>query len=155
MKRNIGYTLCALLFSFASAQSIYAADPMRIPGIIEVEDFDEGEDGVAYHDEDDVNEGGVYRTNVGVDIDTCAGGGYVIGWTHKGEWMSYTVNVEKDGAYTFSALVASGLNGSAFSLSIDGEAITSKVEAPNTGDWTTYKSDSWIQTMLTGMAVAM
>lgn len=142
MKRNIGYTLCALLFSFASAQSIYAADPLRIPGIIEVEDFDEGEDGVAYHDEDDVNEGGVYRTNVGVDIDTCAGGGYVIGWTHKGEWMSYTINVEKDGAYTFSALVASGLNGSAFSLSIDGEAITSKVEAPNTGDWTTYKAVS-------------
>jgi len=51
---------------------------------------------VAYSDSDDRNEGGKYRTDCGVDIDTIAGGGYVVGWTATGEWLKYTVKVEEE-----------------------------------------------------------
>lgn len=141
-RKHLGFkTICALFFSFASTQLIQGAS-LTLPGIIEVEDFDEGAEGKTYHDEDEENQGGVYRTDVGVDIDTCAGGGYVVGWTKKGEWMDYTIQVEKTAEYTFSALVASGMSSSAFSLSIDGTAVTSTITAPNTGDWTTYQAVS-------------
>lgn len=132
-------SLCALLFACAYSLN---GSALTIPGTIEVEDFDEGVEGKTYHDEDEENQGGVYRLDVGVDIDTCENGGYVIGWTKKGEWMEYTIDVKKSATYTYSALVASGLEGSSFSLSIDGEAITSTIAVPNTGSWTTYKAIS-------------
>lgn len=139
-------TLCCLLFSIGSAfcdeAKAYKSGPHTLPGTIEVEEFDEGAEGVAYHDEDDVNDGGVYRTDVGVDIDTCGKGNFALGWTHKGEWLNYTINVEKSDEYVVSAIAASGLDGSGFSLQIDGEAVTQTISVPNTGSWTTFKKVS-------------
>ena len=135
--------LCFSLFCMGEAYSKEMGAPDRgllsIPGLIEVEDFDMGGENKSYHDEDSINDGGAYRPDEGVDIDTCDNGGFVIGWTKKGEWMDYTVDVEKASEYTYSAIVASGLDGSGFSLLIDGEAITPVVEVPNTGSWTLYK----------------
>ena len=139
-------SLIALCFLPLWAGEAYCKDPgspndgsLSIPGIIEVEDFDLGGEGKSYHDEDSVNSGGSYRPDEGVDIDTCDNGGFVVGWTKKGEWMDYTVDVKKTSEYTYSAIVASGLDGSGFSLLIDGKAITPVVEVPNTGAWTLYK----------------
>src|SRR5437660_8098579 len=53
--------------------------PSVIPGTIQAEDFDNGGEGVAYHDEDAVNSGGLYRTT-GVDIERSSEGGYDVGW---------------------------------------------------------------------------
>jgi hypothetical protein len=78
----------------------YKGTPWPVPGKIQAEDFDNGGEGVAYHDQDAVNEGKGYRTNVGVDIHDGtwawdhADNSPVIGWFRNGEWMKYTVNIE-------------------------------------------------------------
>src|SRR5262249_61542097 len=57
--------------------------------------YDQGGEGVAYHDMEAANQGGQCRTSEGVDIEasTDAGGGFDVGWTAAGEWVEYTVNV--------------------------------------------------------------
>lgn len=119
-------------------QAPYKGVAKSLPGTIEVEDFDEGGEGVAYHDTDDTNSGEVYRTDEGVDIDGNDSNGYVLGWTQKGEWVEYTVDIEQEDNYAFTARVASGLDGSAFQLHLDGKAITEVVSVPNTGEFTNY-----------------
>ncbi|HOC87751.1 MAG: endo-1,4-beta-xylanase [Prolixibacteraceae bacterium] len=118
----------------------FRGEPITLPGILEVEDFDNGINGVAYSDSDDRNEGGKYRTDCGVDIDTIAGGGYVVGWTATGEWLKYTVKVEEEQLMVFSAKVASGLSGSAFRIYMGDIDITGRVNVPQTAssNWTVY-----------------
>ena len=56
-----------------------AFKPHTIPCTIEAEDFDIGCPGDAYYDKDDINQGGQYRLNEGVDIEKCSTGGYNVG----------------------------------------------------------------------------
>lgn len=113
------------------------------PGTIEMENYDEGGEGMSFHDADMVNDGGVYRED-GVDV-VCLGGtdnknctGYAVGYTQVGEWLEYTVNVKEAGDYLFRANVASGLDGSGFLLFLDGKAVTDTVKIPKGEDWNTY-----------------
>jgi hypothetical protein len=62
--------------------------------ILQLEDFDNGGEGVAYRDNDATNSGGAYRTNAGVDIENGTTGVTNVGWTNAGEWMEYTCNVD-------------------------------------------------------------
>lgn len=113
-------------------QSPYNGTPAVLPGKIEAEEFDFGGEGKAYHDTDRQNRNGGDR-NEGVDMSNTA-----IGYTQKGEWLKYTIKVDKTGVYTMSAYVASGSDGSSFMLYLDDEPITGEVAVPNTGDWSTY-----------------
>jgi len=61
-----------------------------------------------------------------------------LGWTVTGEWLEYTVDVQKEGAYQVTARVASGLDSSAFHLELDGSIISSCIVIPNAGGWSTY-----------------
>lgn len=111
--------------------------PMTIPGVITLEDFDEGGEGVGYHDNNTNNEGGKYRTNEGVDIDFAKneGGGFQVGWTGTGEWMNYTVVVKETGYYNTSILVGSESTNGIFHLEFDGVDATGKLNVPNTGGY--------------------
>jgi alpha-L-fucosidase len=106
--------------------------PHIIPGTIEAEDYDLGCTGDAYHDSDEINEGGLYRPDSGVDIGACDTGGYTLGWTHAGEWTAYTVTVTKAGTYRASFHVASGQTGAKFHLESDGAKLTDPIDVPNT-----------------------
>ena len=119
---------------------------MTIPGMIEMENYDEGGQSVSFNDKDFVNEGNVYRED-GVDVvglgcsdtlNTKDCKGYAIGFTQAGEWMEYTVKVTEAGEYAFLANVASGLEGSSFRLFMDGKAISDTVAVPQGADWNTY-----------------
>ena len=81
----------------ATASPNYGGTAWLVPGSIQAEDFDIGGEGVAYHDTDAVNSGGVYRST-GVDVQATgdSGGGYNVGWVKAGEWLTYTVNVASD-----------------------------------------------------------
>ena len=114
---------------------------IAIPGVLETENYDEGGAGLAFQDDDAANHGGVYR-NDDVDITEVDGGGYAIGWTSKGEWLEYTVDVARTETYELELRVASGLEGSGFSLFIDGKAVTDKIEVPQGKDWETYQTIS-------------
>ncbi len=100
----------------------------------EAEDFDDGAEGVAYHDVTSQNEGGAYR-QTGVDIYKCTDGGcgHLVGWVKAGEWLRYTKEVPAAGSYTFEARVSNGAAGGTFHVEVDGVDVTGPVTIPNTG----------------------
>lgn len=126
-------------FSEIVPQEAYAEH--TIPGIIQLEDYDYGGQSVSFYDKDFVNEGNAYRED-GVDIVGLGGegapDGYAIGYTATGEWLEYTLKVEKTSKYKFRSKVSSGLDGAGFKLLLDGKAITDTVKIPQGEDWDTY-----------------
>ncbi|MBI4626735.1 MAG: hypothetical protein HY736_26380, partial [Verrucomicrobia bacterium] len=61
-------TGCASSPEWPGPSRPFRATIHQIPGTIEAEDFDEGGEGVAYHDHEPKNLGAPYR-DTGVDID--------------------------------------------------------------------------------------
>jgi endonuclease/exonuclease/phosphatase family metal-dependent hydrolase len=127
--------------SHASAQTPFSGSPASVPGTIQAEDFDEGGEGVAYHDTTPGNSGGQYR-GTDVDIELCSNGGYDVGWTTGGEWLNYTVNVAAQGSYTVQLQVAS-LDGATMHVGFNGpSSVWSSVSIPSTGGWQTWTTVS-------------
>lgn len=135
-----GYSVYEMEVYGAAAQSPYNGNAWIIPGKIEAENFDNGGEGVAYHDLDAGNTLGQYRTTDGVDIESCTdtNGGYDVGATHTSEWLEYTVNITKAGVYTFQARVATTATGKAFHAELDGKDFTGTMAVPATGGWQTW-----------------
>ena len=122
-----------------------------IPGVINAVDYDLGNYRVTYWDADVMatqgspgggNTGGKYR-NDGVDIDESSdpqGFGYSVGWTQRGEWLEYTVDVEQDGLYDVEIRVASEPGGGAVRLRMDNEVLGDLVGVEATGGWQNWRS---------------
>jgi hypothetical protein len=109
---------------------------------LELEHFDNGGEGVAYHDSEPANLVPFFRANEGVEhthtLD--AGGGFNVDLVKAGEWLEYTVNVPVAGTFDVNFRVANIRNGGSFHLS-DAEAsidLTGPVAVPSTGDWQKY-----------------
>ena len=113
----------------------------QIPGKIEAEHYDEGKADVAYRDNDVKNSGVDYRGPTQVDIEKRpdASNGHGIGWTRKGEWLNYTVEVKATGTYTIEMPVASNKMGGLFHMEIKGLKITESIRIPDTGGWDKLK----------------
>jgi len=132
--------------------------PQRIPGRVECELYDEGGEGVAYHDSDSINQGSgklnpangkflnEFRMKEGVDISYTKSGnidnnGYnfvtpemdqlYVGWTVPGEWINLTVMVTKTATYRIGLMYTANTDG-AISLSMDGNDIAGKIKIPTT-----------------------
>lgn len=135
-----GYSIFELEVYGTAAQSPYNGTAWTIPGRIEAENYDNGGEGIAYHDLDAGNTLSQYRTTEGVDIEGCTdtNGGYDVGATHTSEWLEYTVNITKAGVYTFQARVAATTTGRALHAELDGKNITGTIAIPNTGGWQTW-----------------
>ena len=125
-------------FEVKAPQAPYKGVASVLPGAVEMENYDEGGEGMAFHDSDEKNEGDGYR-NEGVDIEEFSKGEYAIGWTKKGEWLEYTLEVKYDDEYTWTAYAASGSDGSSFKLYIDEKAISEAISVKNSGDWKTFR----------------
>jgi hypothetical protein len=82
--------------SAAQSQAPYGAN--GVPGVIRAQDFDQGGEGVAYHDSDLVNSYTYYRPDEAVDIGIRGSGTYEVRAT-PGEWLEYTVNVAQGGRF--------------------------------------------------------
>lgn len=116
-----------------------ASGGVHLPGKIEAENFDDGGEGVSYHDNSIGNNGGVYRdTDVDIAQAADAGGGYTVGWAGAGEWLAYSVTVSTSAAYDLDFRVASAGSGGRFHLEVDGVDITGPIVVPDTGDWQTW-----------------
>ncbi|HRA60870.1 MAG TPA: carbohydrate-binding protein [Bacteroidia bacterium] len=132
----------------------------QIHGKIQCEFYDTGGEGVAYHDIDSVNNGSgrlnpangtllnEFRMNEGVDIsytkfqDPAIDNNafnlvepekdqHYAGWTEPGEWINYTIKVNKPGNYSIGIMyTASGDGGIA--LDLDGKPLTSELKIPST-----------------------
>lgn len=123
----------------APGQTPYGGTARAIPGTIQAEDFDNGGEGVAYHDVDAGNAGNQYRaTDVDIEGTSDTGGGYNVGWLRSGEWLEYTINVQTAGNYTLTARVASGTTSGSFRVEANGVDKTGSIAVPNTGGWQSW-----------------
>jgi len=131
-----------------------------IPGRLEFEQYDEGGEGIAYHDQDSVNNGSgklnpvngnplnEFRLKEGVDISYTKDGGIddnpynkvmpamkslYVGWTAEGEWINYTVNVKKNGTYNAS-LQYTANNNSLITIDVDNKNSIGNIPIPSTHD---------------------
>ncbi len=121
--------------SSSSVAGPYLGSPVKLPGRVEAENFDNGPDGVSYHDTTSGNSGGAYR-QTNADIEGCSEGGYDVGWIEPGEWMNYAVNVASGGTYTVSLRVASPSGGGSLHLGFNGpSSVWTTVPIPATGGW--------------------
>jgi lysophospholipase L1-like esterase len=146
-------------FFAATAEGPFGGNPAPVPGTVQLENYDLGGEGVAYHDVDVANSGGQYRSD-GVDVEVCGdtGGGYDVGWTSNGEWLKYTVNVATAGAYTVSLRVASvaavGTNAGSLHLQTpSGTNLSGAVNVPGTGGWQTYTTITASVTLPAGQQI--
>ena len=136
--------------------------PQRIPGRLQCELFDVGGPGVAYSDSDGSNSGSSalnpldgsylngFRAGEAVDLSYTKDVGtptqdfsefnrvvpdrdsLYLGWTEPGEWVNYTVQVEKAGKYALDVMYTSNGEGR-FELHVDG-APRGTITLPTTHD---------------------
>jgi hypothetical protein len=116
--------------------------PHIVPCTIQAEDFDNGGEGVAYHDQPGMQNGKTnsYRPeNTDVEIeDDGKNDAYHIGWTGAGEWYNYTISVETKGKYDFIFSWATLSNNDEMTLAVNNAEIeTCKI--PNTGAYDAYE----------------
>nr|WP_294869844.1 cellulase family glycosylhydrolase [uncultured Pedobacter sp.] len=116
-------------------------------------DYDLGRNGVAYFDKDTAdyhvstgkytagNKGRIYR-NDGVDIakDSTKYESYYVNNIESGEWLQYTVDVEKKGIYTIKLNVASDNTKGRISLASNGVFIAKEIKISGTGGLKTFKT---------------
>jgi hypothetical protein len=127
----------------------YTGTAISLPGTFQAEDFDNGGEGLAYHDDDSVNSGNVYR-QTGVDLEPSSEGGYDVGWTAAGEWLGYSVNVQAAGSYLLEARVAAPTGGGTFHVEFAGVNVTGTLTVPTTGGWQTWMTVSKVVTLVAG-----
>lgn len=121
-------------------QAPFNDSPIEIPGILEVEDFDEGGQNLSYFDTEETNQGGSnYRGNEFVDIGA-GGSNYVVAYVEAGEWLEYTINVAESNTYNLTVTAASEQTSGSFRLAIDGEPVSEEVDIPNTEDWNEFEN---------------
>jgi glucose/arabinose dehydrogenase len=124
----------------ASLQNPYYGTPMNIPGKVEIEDFDRGGEGIAYHETSVGNAGNQYRTTEDVDLQNCSEGTYNIGWVSTGEWLEYTLNATASSDYSVDVRVAAPGTGRRFHIEMDGVNVSGQVNVPNTGGFQTWQT---------------
>ena len=114
-----------------------------VPGTVQLEAYDAGGEGVAYHDTTSGNSGGAYRqNNVDIEVTTDTGAGYDLKSVKATEWLRYTVNVAAAGTYTFDVRVGSLGAGGTFHIEVNGVDKTGPFVIPNTGGWQTWATVS-------------
>lgn len=136
-------------------QGPYNGTVHLIPGIIQAENYDVGGNSVAYLDNtpgSDVTPVVNFRTDEDVDIETCTdnGAGYNVGHFTAGEWLEYSVNVQKDGVYDLSLRVACNGTGRTLAVAMDNVNLPNAgaIEITNTTGWQT-----WSTVTITGISL--
>ncbi len=145
--------LASVIAAFAASYpgTPYQGIAASVPGTIQAEDFDNGGEGVAYHDSGPDNAGGAYR-QTGVDIEVASGGGYDVGWISSGEWLNYTINVASAGTYAVQMRVASPTSGAAMHVGFNNASnVWQLVNVPNTGAWQSWETVSFTATLGAGV----
>jgi hypothetical protein len=142
------------------ADSKYKGGAQTIPGKLQCEYYDLGGEGIAFHDDDSINSGSgrlnpadgsylhEFRINEPVDISytkfrdpAIDNSPYnfvepekdqlYVGWTKPGEWIKYTVNVEKSGTYQLGIMFTSNKDGK-ISISVNDQDATGSLLIPST-----------------------
>ncbi|MCW3087453.1 MAG: glycosyl hydrolase family 5 [Sediminibacterium sp.] len=123
---------------------------------IQAVDFDMGRQQVAYFDRDSAsyqytpgvntagNRGRAYR-NDGVDIRAGKNSGYYIFNMEDGEWLDYSVDVERTGTYSVAFKIAPGTQAGTISLYSNGSVLVKEAPVPasaETENWQLIKMEN-------------
>jgi hypothetical protein len=144
-----------------ATSTAFKGTPFAAGATIEAEWYDNGGEGVAFHDTTNFNESGLTYRGDGVDVGWTGaeGGANYVGWTHGGEWLKYSISTPTSGGYSIQARVSSSGNGGTFHVEIDGKDATGAIAVPNTGGWDSYvtvsKDNVWINAGQHTMRVVM
>jgi uncharacterized protein (TIGR03790 family) len=127
-----------MVFS-APAQAPHGTAAWTIPGTIEIENFDDGGEGVAYHDQEPANYNATYqyRNDTGVEIISDQGVTWVW-YAYPKEYLEYTVNVTQAGSYNITERVNpynAGAGGK-YHIEVDGINRTGTIAFPSGTAWT-------------------
>lgn len=117
----------------------FGGTPVRVPGKIEAENYDEGGQGIAYNDVDANNIGLAYRPDEGVDLEGANDGTFDVFWIVAGEWLEYTFEVEEDGEYDFTPYVSTVPGFGYLRMSIDNEDVSGRKNVTGTGGWQNWR----------------
>jgi hypothetical protein len=121
--------------------SPFTGTPMALPGRIELENYDLGGEGVAYHDTTAGNSSGAYRSDdVDIRVTTDSSGGYNLKSVRASEWLNYTVTIAAAGTYTLGFRMASNGPGGTVHVAIDGSDVSGPIALPDTGGWNTWQT---------------
>jgi hypothetical protein len=128
-----------------AAQAPWEGNVHAIPGLIELEFFDEGGQCVAYFDVDELHRGDTdpYREDEWLDahgqqVETV--GDYVVGFTYVGEWVEYTVNTTAGRcniALRYSSEMAAADSEGTVDLRLD-ERLIGTFVFPDTGSFSVF-----------------
>ena len=148
---------------FKSFSQSYKGKPwnniiQEVPGKIQCEWYDLGGEGIAYHDDDSINNGSgrlnpvnghylnEFRMREGVDISYTKAneidnnpynlvepllGELYVGWTKPGEWINYTIQVNQTGTYTLAMMYTASGDGQ-IKLILDGKETLAELSIPST-----------------------
>lgn len=138
---------------FSKEAKPFSSNMVKYNSIIQAVDYDLGINGVAYFDTDTAdyhvstgkdthgNRGRVYR-NDGVDISKGLNSqpAYYVSSIENGEWLQYTIDVQKKGTYTIRLNVASDNARGRITLFADKKIIASEIKVPKTGGMREFKT---------------
>ncbi len=117
----------------------YHGTAASVPGKIEIEDYDLGVEGTAYHKKTHtINGGGDYRSGSGVSM-TSTDSGHAVTATARGEWLDFTINPTQSGLYDIAVSASSPAGGGTFSVGFDKQDKTGTLVVPATGDFSKYQ----------------
>jgi len=104
--------------------------------IVEAENYNQGGEGIAYHDttSENIGDAGI-RTDEGVDLWVAGDETIKIGSTVAGEWITWTYNFPATGEYTFTFYTGTPNDDTTFALVVTGTRYV--VNVPNNGNYHT------------------
>ena len=132
---DFGYTAFSNRVNGSGVFSFYKP----IPGTIAAVHYNEGGEGVGYHDLSNGNAGGKYRSE-NVDIRDSDEGGENIGWNQTGEWYQYNVNVQATGPYHLGLRYATTYTTCKVRIYCDGADVSGIVSIPATTNWSIWRT---------------
>ncbi len=153
------FLIFAITAAFLAEPQQIPSNPQEIPGKVYTAYYDQGGEGVAYHDTTPNNHGSgelnpldgsylhSFRVDEGVDTSYTKSASETdnsefnfvtppmellyVGWTEPGEWTRYTVQVKKSGTYNVSLLYTSNRGGKV-SLDVNDQPVLSNVAIEST-----------------------
>ncbi|MEN8155608.1 MAG: family 43 glycosylhydrolase [Bacteroidota bacterium] len=111
-----------------------------LPGEIDAVLYNQGGEGVGYHDETPPAEPGNIIRSDETEIIECSRGGYAIHSVKAGDWYRYNVNVKRDGNYNCEVVYASASSSNSITISVGETDVSGVVELPSTGGTDQWRS---------------
>lgn len=157
---SFGFLACSQKQVPQDAGQAWQNKIQEIPGKIECEYYNQGGEGISYHDTDSLNNGSgklnpangsflnEFRMKEGVDISYTKAkdidnteynkvmpemNKLYVGWTENSEWIKYYVNVKETGNYTVGLMYTANGDG-VIALDLDGVPIAGNIKVVSTND---------------------